>query len=268
MRLSIITPNRNGARHLEACVRSVLAQRGPGVELEYIVVDGGSSDGSLELLARYRSELAELICEPDQGPADAINKGLARATGEVIAWLNADDFYMPGALARVAATFAARADAAICFGHCPIVDGQDREIRRGITRFKACWYPFSCRAAIQTLNYVSQPALFFRRTAAVRAGRLRTDLVAAWDYDYLLRLWRQGRALPLTPPPLAAFRWTPGSISGRQYRRQFDEEYAIAAADAGRFSPQALLHACVRWGIVTIYDRMARQRRQGPESAT
>jgi glycosyltransferase involved in cell wall biosynthesis len=263
VRVTVITPNRDGARFLDGCVRSVLEQRGPDVDLEYLVFDAGSRDGSRAILQQHAAGIAQIVCEPDRGPADAINKGLARATGEAIGWLNADDLYCPGALARVAAAFAARPEAALCFGRCPIVDAGGREIRRGITRFKSFWFPFSCRFLIQVLNYVSQPALFFRRDAALSAGPLRTDLAAAWDYEFLLRLWRQGPAIVLPPPPLARFRWTPESISGRSYRAQFAEEYRAAAADAGAFSPQALLHAAVRWGIVTAYDRMAR-RRAGP----
>ena len=263
MRISVITPNFNGGRWLENCIRSVLAQQGGGVELEYIVVDGGSSDESLAIIARYRSKMADCIVEPDRGPAEAINKGLRRATGEIVGWLNADDRYHPGALRRVAAVADARPDRALYFGRCRIVNEADKEIRRGITRFKEAFFPVSCRFVLQCINYISQPAAFFRRVALEAAGPLREDLSAAFDYELLLRLWRHGGAARVPGPPLADFRWHEGSISGRQFDRQFAEEWRAAAADAGRWAPQTWIHYVVRQGIVWSYRRMARRRQRG-----
>lgn len=263
VKISVITPNRNGGRFLEACVQSVLAQRAAGVAVEYIVVDGGSTDESLAILDRCRGELDALIVEPDSGPADAINKGLRRATGDVVGWLNADDYLLPGALARVAETMARHPARALCFGRCPIVDEQGAEIRRGITRFKEAFFPVSSRFAFQCINYVSQPATYFRRQAMERAGPLREDLKAAFDYDFFLRLWRHGGAIRVPGGPLAAFRWHAASISGQQFRRQFREEFEAARADAGACSLQTLLHFGVRWGIVGSYTVMAWRRRRG-----
>ena len=100
----------------------------------------------------------------------------------------------------------------------------------------------------------------FRRTALERAGGLRDELTAAWDYEFVLRLWRHGGAVCVPGGPLADFRWHPGSISGRTFAVQFREEWQAAAADAGRWSPQALLHLGVRYGIVGIYALMAARR--------
>ena len=182
-----------------------------------------------------------------------------------MAWLNSDDRYAPHALARGVAALARHPRAAFCFGRCPIVDADGREIRRFVTRFKEAWFPLSCRAAIRTLNYVSQPATLVRRTAWDAAGPLRTDLKAAWDYDLWLRLWRRGGAVRIPGrDPVAFFRWTPGSISGANYERQFREELAVARADAGRFAPTALLHRLVARGIVACYRRMNRPGPEGP----
>jgi len=257
MKISIVTPNFNGAAFLERTLLSVIRQREDGVDLEYIVVDGGSRDGSMEIINRFRNQIDHLICEPDAGPASAINKGLRRAQGEVVGWLNADDEYSPGALRRVCETMNRRPGIALCFGRCRIVNEEGREIRRFITGFKELWFPFSSRAAIQTINYISQPAMFFRRSALIQAGPLREDLKAAWDYELVLRLWRHGGAARAPGAPLADFRWHPQSISGQMFSRQFREEWEVAAADAGRLSPQALLHWFVRWGIVGSYRLMA-----------
>ena len=268
MRLSVITPSFNSGRFIETTLASVLSQRlGRNHELEYIVVDGGSTDGTRELLEGRRSDFTHLIIEPDSGPASAINKGLRLATGEVLAWLNADDRYHPDALARILTAFERRPNRALCFGRCRIVDEQGEEIRRSITRFKEAFYPCSCRPLIQTINYVSQPALFFTRRAWQQAGDLREDLQAAFDYEFLLRLWRQGGDMHLGGAPLADFRWHPGSISGQRFERQFQEEWEAAAADAGRYAPQTLAHAFVRRAIVASYRHLARQR-QSPNGAT
>ncbi len=267
MRISVITPCLNAMPYIEDMFASVASQATDGLEIEHIVLDAGSSDGTRKWLEQHGSESARLIFEPDQGPADAINKGLALASGEVLAWLNADDLYAPEALRRVRDAFAGEPDAALCFGHCPIMDEAGREIRRSITRFKEFWYPLASRPMIQALNFVSQPAMFFRRSAFEQTGPLRTDLKAAWDYEFLLRLWRQGRALRIRRPELAYFRWTPSSISGQNFRQQFREEYEAAAADAGRWAPQVMLHWLVRWGIVGIYSLMAAGRTQAGEKS-
>jgi len=268
MRFSIITPNYNGGRFLEQTLRSVINQVDDGIELEYIVVDGGSTDCSHDILAKYSAKIAKTIIEKDSGPANAINKGLAAASGEVLAWLNADDLYFPGTLRRVQEAMERSSEAtAICFGRCAIIDAQGQAIRAAITRCKEFFYPVSSRFTYQCINYLSQPALFFRRSAFAQAGPLREDMIAAWDYEFILRLWRSGGAVQVPDAPLAAFRWHEQSISGQQFAVQFQEEYAAAVADAGRFSPQAFFHFFVRWGIVGMYSLMARQRKAGLHSA-
>ncbi|TAN38411.1 MAG: glycosyltransferase [Verrucomicrobia bacterium] len=267
MKFSIITPNFNGARFLETALTSVAAQRGPDVEVEHWIMDGSSTDGSQEIIQRFLGPETFLVTEPDRGPADAINKGLRRATGDIVAWLNADDRYHAQALRRAAEIFTAQPCAAFVFGHCRIVNEGDAEIRRGITRFKEMFFPCSSRFTFQCINYVSQPAMFFRRTAMARAGFLRTDLKAAWDYEFMLRLWHHGGAACAPGAPLADFRWHPGSISGQTFRRQFREEWEAAVADAGRYSLQALIHLGVRFGIVGSYKLMAAIRSKGTACA-
>ena len=131
MRFSVITPNYNSAAYLEQTIQSVLKQR-RDVELEYIIVDGGSRDGSIDIINQYRTELAHCIIEPDNGPADAINKGFALATGEVVSWLNGDDLYYANTLARIQAAMDKSTEASMFFGGCPIIDEQGLEIRSNI----------------------------------------------------------------------------------------------------------------------------------------
>lgn len=262
MRVTVITPLLNSGRHFGTMLKSLAAQEDDGVEVEHIVVDAGSTDGSLDILEEHRVDRLILVQEADNGPADAINKGIARASGDFVSWLNADDIYNSGALKRACTTLTRKPAAALCFGHCPIIDSEGREIRKHITRFKEFWYPFASLVVLQTLNFISQPATLFRRTAVESAGTLRTDLTAAWDYEFILRLWRQGGAVRVSRPSMASFRWTPDSISGRHFELQFKEELAVAGKSAGRWAPQILLHGILRWGIVLTYRQMTKNYRK------
>lgn len=261
MRFSVITPNYNGLPFLEQTICSVLQQRERGIELEYIVVDGGSTDGSHGVIEKYRSEIDTLIIEKDSGPANAINKGLARASGEVVSWLNADDIYFPDVFGGVKRILEENPEASLCFGKCPIIDENGMEIRSLITRFKECFFPFSSQFTFQCINYISQPALFFRREAMLGAGGLREDMVAAWDYAFMLKLWHYGKGAVIPGGPVAAFRWHEQSISGQNYKIQFKEELDAVIAELGSWKIQVLLHHFVRWGIVGAYDGMASVRK-------
>ena len=264
--VTVVTPTLDSERFLAETMRSVAMQREDGLRVEHLVVDGGSTDRTAEIAARWAHPDTRFLPGTDAGPADAIDRGFREARGGFLAWLNSDDAYAPHALARSVAALVRRPDAAFSFGRCPIVDADGREIRRFVTRFKEAWFPLSCRAAIRTLNYVSQPSVLVRRSAWEAAGPLRTDLKAAWDYDLWLRLWRRGGAARVRGrEPVAFFRWTPDSISGANYERQFAEELAVARADAGRFAPTALLHRLVAWGIVFCYRRMAPRPAAAPE---
>jgi len=262
MRFSIITPNFNGEKFLEETLKSVISQRDDGVDLEYIVVDGNSTDGSCEILERYSQDITTLIVEDDTGPANAINKGLALATGDAIAWLNADDLYYPETVKRAKLSLENAPDAALCFGGCTIVDEHGIEFRNLISRIKELFFPFSSRFVFQCINYLSQPTVFFRRQAFEQAGMLREDMIGAWDYEFFLRLWANGTSCQIKGTPVSAFRWHEQSISGQNFAVQFQEEYEAAREDAGRASLQAFAHFFVRWGIVGIYSLMAYSRKK------
>jgi len=239
----------------------VLAQASRDVEIEYIIVDGGSSDGSLDIIDSYKQHGIIPISGPDNGPADALNKGFRLASGDVIAWLNADDFYLPGSLARVKDCLHKNFEAPFCFGRCLIVDEKSNEIRRGITRFKELFFPISSRFTYRCINYISQPALFFRKEALRKAGPLKDTMIAAWDYDFVLRFWAQGHGEVMAGSPLACFRWHEGSISGTNFQVQFKEEYEAVKEDAGRFHPAVIIHFGTRWMIVGAYSGMKLSRR-------
>jgi glycosyltransferase involved in cell wall biosynthesis len=223
-RISIITPALNSARFIEQTIASVLDQRYP--DLEYIVIDGGSTDGTLDILKRYSDRL-RWISEPDRGQADAINKGLRLSTGEILAYLNADDYYEPDALRKVGRAFSARPLARWLTGRCRIVDDGGRELRRPVTRYKEFWLRRGRSGVLSILNYISQPATFWRRSAWEEVGPFDDSLNYALDYDYWLRISRH-YPLHVLDEPLANFRLHRTSKSGAGFVEQFDEEYEVA----------------------------------------
>ena len=198
MRISVITPSFNQARYLEATIRSVLEQDYPDVE--YIVVDGGSTDGSVEIIQRYADRLAWWVSEKDKGQTDAINKGFARATGDVLAWLNSDDTYQPGALREAAAALQANAGAALLYGDCNFID----ENGRVIGRFPAAHTDL--RRLRQGYVHVPQQASLFPAALWRKVGPLDASFYFAMDYDLWTRLAAQGPFVYLPGRVWANFR--------------------------------------------------------------
>jgi glycosyltransferase involved in cell wall biosynthesis len=235
LRFSIVTPSLNQAAFLPRTIESVLSQRGD-FDLEYLVQDGGSTDGTSEILRRHEGRLAYRI-EKDSGQADAINRGLRRTTGDVIGWVNSDDLLLPGALARVAAAFAASPGAAWLHGGCEIVDEDDRPIRRWITAYKDWRCRHYSRRALLVENFVSQMTVFWRRSAMEQVGLLDESLRYTFDYEYWLRLAELGDPL-FVPERIAAFRWYSSSKSGAHFEKQFSEDHEVFRRHA---PPGALL---------------------------
>jgi glycosyltransferase involved in cell wall biosynthesis len=180
MKISVITPSFNQAKYLEATIQSVLSQK--GVELEYIIIDGGSTDGSLDIINRYSRQLAYWVSEPDQGQTDAINKGFARATVDILAWLNSDDTYKPGALAEAVAYLAENPAVGLVYGDCDYIDSEGRVIGR----FPAAQTDY--RKLRQGYVHIPQQAAFFRGELWRQVGPLDPSFYFAMDYDLWVRL--------------------------------------------------------------------------------
>lgn len=182
-RITIITPSFNQARFLEATIRSVLLQDYPA--LEYIVIDGGSQDGSLDILRRYEPWITRWVSAKDRGQSHAINKGLALATGDLVGWLNSDDRLLPGTLFRVAAAFARAPDAVACVGSARTVDADGRVV---YSRVEPHHVVRDAIADWGRAGHVPQPSCFFTRAAAQRAGPLDERYHYVMDVDFWLRL--------------------------------------------------------------------------------
>lgn len=228
MKLSIVTPSLNGFRYLASAGESVLSQAG-GVEVEWVVIDGGSSDGTVEWLTEQvaADPRVRFVSEPDRGQAHAINKGLALATGDVVAWLNTDDLYTPGAFAAVAEAFHTQPQAQWLVGRYEIIDADGRPIRPAVVRYKDCRLDRYRYRSLLRENFVSQPAVFWRRPFGQAVGPLDESLHWTMDYDLWLRMGRRSDPLILGRV-LARFRLHPQSKTGRADRRQFDEQYRVA----------------------------------------
>lgn len=184
--VSIVTPSFNQAKFLEQTIQSVLNQDYPNIE--YLVVDGGSTDGSVEIIQRYSGRLAWWVSEEDHGQADGINKGLARARGKYVAWLNSDDYYLPGAVLQAVALLEQHPELAFVHGDLQVVDESGKVINvltygnwgvRGLMAFKI----------------IGQPAVFMRHSALEQAGLLDLSYHFLLDHQLWLRLSLQGNTL-------------------------------------------------------------------------
>ncbi len=186
MKVSFVIPTRNQARFIERCLDSCLAQ--VVEDAEVVVVDGASTDETLDVLRRY-GDLVRWSSRPDTGQAQAVNRGIAEASGEIIAWLNSDDYYPgPDALPTVLAAFA-EPEVDIVYGRGRMVDAAGETLRATHGR------PLRSSADLLVMpSGLLQPAVFFRRRAFLEAGGLREDLHYALDYDLWLRMFPRARA--------------------------------------------------------------------------
>ena len=184
-RISVITPSYNQAPFLEMTLRSVLLQGYPN--LEYLVIDGGSTDGSVTLLEKYTPWLTAWVSEPDEGQSHAINKGLRRATGEILCWLNSDDYYLPGTLATVGRLLAREkreAGPRALVGHIRkvYVDG------RPPVELEGCYEGRKRLLQFWRGYQMHQPAIFWGREVSEEIGWLDEDLHLTMDFDYWVRM--------------------------------------------------------------------------------
>lgn len=184
--VSIITPSFNQVPYLKQTIQSVLRQDHP--RIEYIVVDGASTDGSVEIIKKYADKLAWWLSEKDSGQADAINKGLARATGEIVAWLNSDDYYLPSAVSAAVKVFEENPEVVLVYGNMLAVD------ERG-NPFNTLTYKQLTLQDLLCFQIIGQPAVFFRREVLSKAGMLDPTFHFLLDHHLWIRIAQHGRIL-------------------------------------------------------------------------
>ena len=194
--VTIVTPSYNQGRFIRATIESVLKQDYP--RIEYLIIDGGSTDETVSILREYPDRL-RWVSEPDHGQAHAINKGWRQARGSILAYLNSDDLYLPGAVAQAVAALDAHPAAAAVYGEGYHVDEEGRILERYPTE------PFHADR-LQETCFICQPTVFLRRDAVERVGYLGESLRYCMDYDLWIRLARAGKILIHTPHYLASTR--------------------------------------------------------------
>lgn len=214
--ISIITPSLNQAQFLEETLRSVLDQRYP--RLEYIVIDGGSTDGTVDIIRRYEPWLAYWVSEPDGGQAHALNKGLEKITGDVVAFINSDDLYLPGAFGAVAEYFRHHADCEwLCGDTIKFGDGHRTELIRAVV-------PESAGHWLSWCSNAPQPGMFWKRD--LLATGFQENWRYCFDHELCARLLLAGHECRHVPLPLAGYRLHPSSktvAEGGEFGREFDE---------------------------------------------
>jgi len=178
--VSIVTPSYNQVEFLEKTIRSVLDQDYPNIE--YIIIDGGSTDGSVDIIKRYEDRLAYWVSESDRGQSHAINKGWQRASGDVVAYLNSDDLYTPGAVTAAVRALVSKPIACMVYSDSLLINGQGAPIGKRKSR------PFNIREQIVTGGLVPQPTAFIKRWALDQIGLLDEQLHMVMDYEFWIRL--------------------------------------------------------------------------------
>ena len=230
--VSVVMPSFQQAAFLNQAVESVLSQE--GVEVELLVLDAGSTDGSRELLQKLQRSHGDRLClvfEPDMGQADAVNRGIDRARGQILGWLNSDDYLLPGALNRVVETMGIGEAPAWLYGRAMIVDEKARPTAKGIEGYKRWRGRRFSYFKLLTENFIPQMATFWNRQMWSRVGGLNTELDLDMDYDLWLRFARIAPPTVL-PVDLAAFR----VHSGAKGTRRTVEQLRAARETARRHS--------------------------------
>lgn len=179
LKISIITPSYNQAEYLEKTILSVLNQNYPN--LEYIIIDGGSTDGSVDIIIKYEKYLTYWISEPDKGQADALNKGFAKASGDLIGWQNSDDVYLDGCFEKVSQVFNDLPDTDIVFGDMVLIDEKDNRLD------EIKYTPFSVLSHLYEGMALSNQGCFWRKRLFDKIGMLDPKYQFSMDYEYFLR---------------------------------------------------------------------------------
>jgi glycosyltransferase involved in cell wall biosynthesis len=216
-RITVVTPSFNQARYLERTIRSVLEQGYPN--LEYMVLDAASADGSLEIIERYADRLDYWRSEPDDGQSAAINEGWKRASGEVISWLGSDDYYLPGTLHWVGEYFRDHPEEWVIYGSWEAVDEAGRRLNYAGSRFRR-------RTLILSRNTIPQPSAFIRREAIDTVGLLDERLHYTMDLDLFLRI-AEHRTPRFVSRPLAAATMHPEAKTFSQRDAMARERYEV-----------------------------------------
>jgi glycosyltransferase involved in cell wall biosynthesis len=251
--ISIVTPSFNQARYLEATIQSVLSQNYP--RLEYIIVDGGSTDGSVEIIRKYESKLAWWVSEKDQGQTDAINKGFAHAKGDFFAWLNSDDTYKPNALSSAVKFLQDHPEVGLAYGDANYINEDGRVIGR---------FPAAQTDLIRLRRgyvHIPQQAAFFRGDLWRVVGPLDPSFYFAMDYDLWIRLAARSQ-VKYIPQTWANFRLHTSGKTISADDRCWPEMLRVHYRDGGKFLSVIVAKYYIRKLIAPIWNWRLRRKLQ------
>jgi glycosyltransferase involved in cell wall biosynthesis len=215
--LSVITPSYNSAEFIEDAILSVAHQE--GVVVEHIVIDNASTDSTLEIVKRHPE--VQWLSERDCGQSDAINKGFRRATGDLVGWLNADDYYLPGGLEAIARAAQEHPEADVIYGDCVFVDSTGKIVRSKVEHDfdRAVLMYFGC--------YIPSTSTFFRRRIIDSGWLLDCEYRVCMDFEYFARLAHAGFTFHYVPQFIAAFRWHGSNVSLKRLPRRAEERRLV-----------------------------------------
>jgi len=246
LKVSIITPSYNQGRFIERTLQSVARQNASGFEIEHVVFDGGSTDNTLDVLRRYSSSV-RWVSKMDNGQADAVNQGIRATDGEIIGWLNSDDIYYLGAIAKVVNFFQTHPQIDIIYGMADHIDEEDHTFESYPTE------PWNFER-LKKVCFICQPALFFRRKVVESYGLLDESLSYCMDYEYWLRLGRAGVFFEFFEARLAGSRmYADNKTLGS--RVKVHKEIAKMFKDRFGSVPDRWLIGCAKAVVGTKLDR-------------
>jgi glycosyltransferase involved in cell wall biosynthesis len=244
--VSIVTPSYNTGRFIGDAVESVLSQDYP--DIEYFVMDGGSTDDTLSELRRFGPRV-QWTSGPDKGQSDALNKGFAKSRGSIFGWLNSDDTYAPGAVSAAVEYLQGHPDVAAVYGDANFTDARGEFIAR-------CVHvePFDRHRLLHYTDFIVQPTVFFRRSAFEAVGGIDTGLHWCMDYDLWLKFVNKGLKIAYLPRHLANFRWLADNKTATgDWGRLKEIEQVVARYGEGT-------HAYLRLEMVNLHLQEARKR--------
>ncbi len=257
--VSIVTPSFNQARYLEATIQSVLSQDYP--HIEYMIVDGGSNDGTVDVIKRCQSRLAWWVSEKDKGQTDAINKGFARANGEILAWLNSDDTYEPGAVSAAVKYLQEHPKVGMVYGNCNFIN----ETGHVIGKFGSA--QTSYRLLRQGYSHIPQQTMFFRSDLWKQVGPLDPSFYFAMDYDLWTRIAARSE-IKYVPQTWANFRLHTSGKTILADDRCWPEMIRVHYRDGGSFFSVIVAKYYIRKLVAPIWNWRKRRMLKADSKAT
>lgn len=243
--VSIVTPSFNQERYIEATIQSVLSQ--DYERIEYLIVDGGSTDGTVEIIKKFAGRLAWWVSEKDQGQTDAINKGFGRAGGQILAWLNSDDTYEPGAVSAAVKYLSDHPDVGLVYGDCNFID----EDGRVIGKFSSAQTDY--RLLRRGYVHIPQQTMFFRADWWKQVGPLDPSFYFAMDYDLWTRLAARTE-LRYVPETWANFRLHTAGKTIAADDRCWPEMIRVHYRDGGSFFSVIVAKYYIRKIIAPLWN--------------